>query len=119
MENKKYLYVFKEKYKTDIFLGIILIIITYSLFRRYTIYALLGMAIALLSFISNEFVTVRLFQWKKVNYRFLIVIFYYLRIFIIALIGFWFFIEEPYSVFFFLAGIFVHYMSLVLYYIFK
>ncbi len=119
MTNNKYSYLYREKYKIDILLGIILIIITYTLFRNYTLCVLLGMGISLLSFVLNELGTVRAFQRNKVNYRFLMVIFYYLRIFIIASIGLLFFLDEPYSMLFFLAGIFVHYLSLVLYYILK
>ena len=97
----------------DIILGIILAVVSYSINTKFIVPSVSGLFVAAANFYISGRVTVNTVASGRVNVLFMII--FVLRIFIVCIIGLFFFTYNRYDLIAYLIGFISHFVSLILY----
>ncbi|MCY6485621.1 ATP synthase subunit I [Clostridium aestuarii] len=105
-----------EKIKfLDFIMGIILILIVYFRAKEYLLAVVLGCILAIINFHVNTYITTYALTKKSLNANMVIIFGYFLRIFIVGIIGTLIFIHNEINVIAYVIGYTTHLISIVLY----
>lgn len=102
----------------DLIVGIVLMSITYIVNKHYLWVCILGFMLGIISFCINSYVTKYVFENSENDNSGLILISYFLRIFIITIIGVVLFTYNKLNVIVYIIGYTCNFFSLIIYALF-
>ncbi|KAJ48776.1 ATP synthase protein I [Clostridium tetanomorphum] len=112
---KELLIMMKRVFFYDLFIGIIVAIVSLLLISNYCFYLLLGIVTAILSFFMNSVFTNYIVTSRKESYRMLMLFNSIFRIAFICIIAILIFSFNESMVFPFLIGYSLHFLSIIVY----
>ncbi|AEB76935.1 ATP synthase subunit I [Clostridium botulinum] len=99
----------------DIVVLVALSILSYIINKKYVGICILGFVVSAISFYSNSLITTYAFEKKLDNSNLIIILSYYLRIFLITIIGIVVFTYNKFNIIAYILGYTFRFFSLVLY----
>ncbi|MCD3298906.1 ATP synthase subunit I [Clostridium botulinum] len=106
---------FKKIRYLDIVVLVALSILSYSINKKYVGICILGFMVSAISFYSNSLITTYAFEKKLDNSNLIIILSYYLRIFLITIIGIIIFTYNKFNIIAYILGYTFRFFSLILY----
>ncbi|CAG7839300.1 ATP synthase F0F1 [Clostridium novyi B str. ATCC 27606] len=104
----------KIKY-LDIVVLVALSILSYSINKKYVEICILGFVVSAIGFYWNSLITTYAFKTKLHNSNLIIILNYYLRIFLITIIGIVVFTYNKFNIIAYIVGYTFRFFSLILY----
>lgn len=105
----------KQMKYLDIIVLFLLVIICYVISKKYIAICILGFIVSLLSFYSNVYITQYAFNRNLEKSNRIIILSYYIRIFLISIIGIAVFTYNTFSIIAYIVGYTFRFLSLILY----
>lgn len=113
--NEDLRYMFRKVILFDTILAIILSIINYFLFKKYMVLFLMGLLIAIFSFLINGLLTEYAFTKKKENHTLVTLVGFVMRVALVCAIGITIYKNNEFNIVAFMLGYSFHFISITLY----
>lgn len=113
--NEDLRYMFRKVILFDTILGIIFSVIVYILFKNYVYLFLIGIIVAIVSFLINGLLTEYAFMKKKENHALVTLVGFALRVVLVCAIGMTVYKNNQFNIVAYMLGYSFHFISLTLY----